>query len=63
MKLQPSFFDIFGAIGFLVIIGIAVKGLFNSGSLPEWMLVVLLLIGIIGFIVDCAIVYKTYLKK
>lgn len=63
VKLQPSFFDIFGAVGFLVIIGIAVKGLANPDSLPEWMLLVLLFIGIVGFLVDSVIVYRTYLKR
>ena len=63
MKLQPSFFDIFGALGFIVIILVAIRGLLNSGTLPEWMFVALLLIGVIGFSVDVVIVYKTYLKK
>ncbi len=63
MKLQPSFFDIFGALGFIVIICVALKGLLTSGVLPLGMLVVLLLIGIIGLAVDSVIVYTSYFKK
>lgn len=63
MRLQPSFFDIFGALGFIAIIVAAMLGLLHGGLLPTWMLIAILLIGIAGFIVDAAIVYRTYIKK
>lgn len=60
--LKPQFFDIFGFLGFIYIATIA--WLLLSGiSLPQWAIIILLLIGIIGLVVDGIIVYKFYLKK
>jgi len=42
---------------------VAVKGLLNPGSLPQWALILLLFIGVVGFVVDSVIVYQTYIKK
>ncbi|HEY4527727.1 MAG TPA: hypothetical protein VJL09_01660 [Candidatus Paceibacterota bacterium] len=63
MKLPPAeFFDIFGALAFLYITGFSLWALFAPASLPRWALIILLLVGIAGFIIDAVIVYKNYLK-
>ncbi|MDD3066465.1 MAG: hypothetical protein PHO48_01380 [Candidatus Gracilibacteria bacterium] len=62
LKPTPQFFDIFGFLGFIYIVAIA--GLLLSGIvLPQWAIIILLLIGIIGLVIDGIIVYKFYLKK
>lgn len=54
--LSPQFFDIFRLLGF-VYITIAAAFLLKSRTLPKWFLVVLLLIGLVGLIVDGYIVF------
>ena len=59
--LNPSFFDIFGVMGFLYIFTLSLWGLAGK-NLPRWSLGILLLIGSIGLLVDGLIVYLFYLK-
>lgn len=63
MNLSPEFFDIFGAIGFIFIISLSYYGLTNNGIVPRWAFVTLLIIGIIGLMVDGAVVYFSYIKS
>ena len=68
--LQPQFFDIFGTIAFIYIVYFSIQGLFGKQILwglfgkkiPNWTLVILLLIGIAGLLVDSFVVYTFYLK-
>lgn len=64
MKLPPAeFFDIFGALAFLYITGFSLWLLFYQNFFPpRWPAVILFLIGVIGFIVDAVIVYRSYVK-
>jgi hypothetical protein len=68
--LQPQFFDIFGAIAFIYIIFFSIRGLFGKQILwgifgkkiPNWALITLLSIGIMGLIIDSLVIYTFYLK-
>ncbi|MEK7654477.1 MAG: hypothetical protein AAB345_04365, partial [Patescibacteria group bacterium] len=60
-SLAPQFFDIFGSIGFIYIVVLAllmVRGVF----IPKWASGLLLLVGSIGLIVDGLMVYTYYLR-
>lgn len=59
---KPEFFDIFGAVGFLYIIILSIFILIKN-NLPKWTVIILLIIGIVGLIIDATIVIKTYLIK
>lgn len=61
--IRPEFFDIFGVGIFLFIIFISAISLKTSLPIPKRALVVLLIIGILGFLTDAIIVYLTYAKK
>jgi len=56
---QPQFFDIFGFFGFIFIIVLALIAL-NRKPLPRWMIIILLIIGLSGLIVDGLVVYSYY---
>lgn len=68
--LKPQLFDIFGMIGFIYIVYFSIRGLFGKQILwglfgkkiPNWTLIILLLIGSIGLIIDSFVVYTFYLK-
>jgi uncharacterized membrane protein len=59
--LEPHFFDIFGAIGFIYILILALFGLFGK-RIPRWAFFILLLMGIAGALLDTLVVYMFYLK-
>ena len=59
---QPAFYDIFGFLGFVVIVHIALYWLRRSQPPPKWVAIVLLVIGVIGGVVDAIIVYKQFLS-
>ncbi|HPI67227.1 MAG TPA: hypothetical protein PKZ16_01645 [bacterium] len=60
--LPPQFFDIFGIICFCYIIILSFFILKKYHQVPRWCIIILLLIGIAGLIVDGFIVYQFYLK-
>ncbi len=59
---KAEFFDVFGAVGFLYITILSIFILIEN-SLPKWAVIILLIIGVVGLIVDSTIVAKTYLIK
>jgi len=59
---EPEFFDIFGLLAFIFIIVFSSWMLFKKKLLSKWPIVVLLIIGILGIIIDGAIVFINYLK-
>ncbi len=59
---QPSFFDIFGLITFTFITAVSLWALLVKRSLPRWILIILLFIGVGGLIVDGSIVYMIYIR-
>lgn len=61
--LHPEFFDIFGLGVFSFLSVAAVWALRTHRPLPDWVLWVVLGVGIAGLIVDGTIVWKTYLKR
>jgi multidrug transporter EmrE-like cation transporter len=61
LPLPPQFFDIFGFCGFVYITAVAWLAL-RGISLPKWIFIILLLVGIIGLMVDGFVVYEFYLK-
>jgi len=56
----PEFFDIFGIGIFIFIIVLSIWGLKTRKQFPRWILIILLIIGIIGFLIDSIIVYTAY---
>lgn len=59
--IRPEFFDIFGIFIFTFLIALSLWGMKTRRALPRWALIILFIIGILGLIVDGAIVYMTYL--
>lgn len=58
--MRPEFFDIFGIGVFLFITCISIFGLKTNKKIPKWALIILLIIGILGLIIDGTIVIMTY---
>lgn len=63
MNLRAEFFDIFGTVVFLFIIAISSWALKTGKAIPQWALIILLIIGVLGLLVDSIIVKRTYLNK
>lgn len=59
LDIQPQFFDIFGALAFIYIIAISVL-LLKNVKLPRIVILLLLAIGILGFLIDSSIVYTFF---
>ncbi|HIG94371.1 MAG: hypothetical protein QT05_C0004G0020 [archaeon GW2011_AR13] len=57
---SPEFFDIFGFVMFLYLIGLGIYML-KKNKKPEWISLTILEIGILGSIVDGFIVIKTFI--
>jgi len=60
---QPAFFDIFGIFAFTFISVFSIWALKTKNSFPKWALIILLIIGMIGFLIDSFTVYNAYLSK
>ena len=60
--ISPEFFDIFGVFVFSYFIIISLRALKKNKPLTKKELIILLIIGILGLIVDGTIVYNKYLK-
>lgn len=60
MKFRPEFFDIFGLGVFTFLIGVSAWGLITGEPLPRVVLLAVLVIGILGLIVDFAMVFRAY---
>jgi len=58
--MRPEFFDIFGIGVFAFIACISIFGLKTNKKIPKWALIILLIIGILGLIIDGTIVIMTY---
>ena len=59
---EPQFFDIFGFVVFIYIILLSWL-LLRRIYVKKWMIIILLLIGITGLLVDGSVVYIYYLKS
>jgi hypothetical protein len=59
--MNPEFFDIFGLISFTFIIWFSIKMLCKKKP-EKWAIIILLIIGILGLIVDGFIVYGYYFR-
>jgi asparagine N-glycosylation enzyme membrane subunit Stt3 len=59
--ISPQFFDIFGIFTFVFIIVMSIELLFEKKKPEKIFLVILLVIGILGFIVDGIIVLLNYI--
>ena len=60
---RPEAFDILGVVVFSFFTVVSVRAILSDQSLPDWMVYVLLFVGVFGLLIDGYIVYKTYLKK
>jgi RsiW-degrading membrane proteinase PrsW (M82 family) len=58
---DPEFYDLFGLVVFTFILAISIYSLKTAKPIPKWALIILIIIGIAGLIVDGAIVYSRYL--
>ena len=63
LKVKPAFMDIFGVLAFAIVLSIGIYGVISGGVLPNWILIILIIIGGLGLIVDATIVISTYLVK
>lgn len=63
MKIRPEHFDILGVLAFPSIAAIALYALITGDVLPKWILFYLLFVGVIGLIIDGAIVGITFFRK
>jgi len=61
-QLDPEFFDIFGLLSFTYITFIAHR-LMQKKKLPQAFIILLLLIGIGGLVIDALIVSSSYLAR
>lgn len=61
--MRPEHFDVLGILSFSFITGFALWAYLTEVPVPEWTLALLAFIGIIGLLIDGAIVYKYLLKK
>lgn len=59
-KFDAVFFDIFGVFIFAFLIGFSLWGLVTPKKTPEWVLLTILSIGLMGFLVDGFTVIKEY---
>ena len=62
MMFEPEFFDIFGLIAFVFITVLSSWMLFKKKLPSKLFMRFLLIIGILGIIIDGAIVFVNYLK-
>jgi uncharacterized membrane protein len=58
---SAEFFDIFGFVGFLILLFIGLWMLISKKKLPRWPAIILLIIAILGIVIDGYIVFNTYL--
>jgi hypothetical protein len=61
MMIDPAFFDIFGVLAFIYIVIFATRGL-RGRTYPTWSVVLLIIIGLAGLLVDSVVVYARYLQ-
>ena len=59
---KPEFYDIFGIIVFAFITFLASWMLYTKQNPKKWAIIILLIIGVLGLIVDGIIVYINYIK-
>lgn len=59
--MNAEFFDVFGFMGFIIILMISIWMLKSKDKLPNWAGVILLSIAILGIIIDGIIVIKTFI--
>ncbi len=58
--IPAEFFDIFGVLGFIVLVAAGIWMLTSEKRVPFWMKILILIFGLIGLIVDSYIVIKTF---
>jgi len=59
--MNPEFFDIFGLVVFIFLLGVGFWILKYRKKFPRWIAFIIVLIGLLGLVVDGYIVIKTYL--
>jgi len=59
---KPEYYDLLGIIAFTIIILVALIALRTAKRLAKWIIYILLTIGIIGLLIDSAIVYAKFIK-
>lgn len=59
--IRPEFFDIFGIFIFMFLICVSFWQLKFKKLLSDWILIIILIVGILGLAIDIYNVYKGYL--
>ena len=59
--ISAEYFDIFGFVGFLILVIAGIWMLTSKKRVPFWMKLVILVIGITGLIVDGYIIIKNFI--
>jgi hypothetical protein len=59
--MNAAFFDIFGLGAFIVLVVMSIWMFKTRKETPDWMVWIIFIIALIGFVVDSIMVIKTYL--
>ncbi len=59
---HPEFFDVLGFFAFAYVVFVSILALNSKSELPRLIYIILLIVGLIGIIVDGAIIYTFFLK-
>lgn len=60
---NPAFYDNFGFLGFVFIIGLAIWMLNHPKKRPpEWTVIILFIVGLLGLLVDWISIYYNYIN-
>lgn len=59
--MRPEFFDIFGILTFMFLISVSLWQLKFKKLPSDWIIIIILIIGILGLVIDTFNVYKGYL--
>jgi hypothetical protein len=60
---KPEFYDLFGFPTFVFLTAVSLWAIITKNNFPDWIVYVLLIIGLAGMVVDGTIVYEKFVKK
>jgi len=63
INLKPESFDLFGLATFTFILAVGIWALLSKKRLPQWVAIMLMIIGVLGLVVDGTIVFTSFIAK